>query len=49
MFNKCVNKLKDKTHSKISVIAANWKSSNYDRCIAECELTSVGKQICKGD
>jgi hypothetical protein len=49
MFEKCATKLKDKTHSKISVIAANWTNSSDSTCLAECELVSVGKQICKGD
>lgn len=49
MFNKCLNKLIDKTHSKLSVIAGNWVSSYDGNCIAECELFSIGKQICKGD
>ncbi len=49
MFSKCAYKLADKTHTKISVIAANWKPSKDEECFAECELTSVGKQICKGD
>lgn len=48
MFKKCATKLKDKTHSKISVIAANWTNSSDSTCLAECELVSVGKQICKG-
>ena len=49
MFEKCANKLKDKTHLHISVIGANWIPSNDDNCLAECEVVSVGKQICKGD
>lgn len=49
MFKKCVNKLTDKTHSHISVIASNWSLSNDDKCMSECEIISVGKQICKGD
>ena len=49
MFEKCATKLKDKTHSKISVIAANWTNSSDSTCLAECELVSVGTQICKGD
>lgn len=49
MFEKCAKKLKDKTHSKISVIAANWTNSSDSMCLAECKLVSVGKQICKGD
>lgn len=49
MFEKCATKLKDKTHSKISVIAANWTNSSDSTCLEECELVSVGKQICKGD
>ncbi len=49
MFKKCVHKLYDKTHSKLSVIVANWKETTDYNCLAECELFSVGKQICKGD
>ena len=49
MFEKCANKLKDKTHLHISVIGANWIPSNDNNCLAECEVVSVGKQICKGD
>lgn len=37
----------NKTHSKISVIAVNWTNSSDSTCLAECELVSVGKQICK--
>ena len=49
MFKKCVNKLYDKSHLHISVIAANWFESSDRKCMSECELSSVGKQICKGD
>jgi hypothetical protein len=49
MFLKCAHKLADRTHSHISVIAANWTNSSDSTCLAECELVSVGKQICKGD
>ncbi len=48
MFNKCVKKLTDKTHLHISIIAGHWISSSDNECFAECEIYSVGKQICKG-
>lgn len=49
MFQKCVKKLLDPSHSKISVIGSRWTASGDASCLAECEITSVGKQICKGD
>lgn len=49
MYRKCRDKLYDDTHSKVSVVAADWKISRDPGCLCECELTSVGKQICRGD
>lgn len=49
MFIKCRQKIYDPTHNNIFVIAGNWSPSNDLGCLIECELTSVGKQICKGD
>lgn len=46
MFEKCLNKLLDLTHENIVVVAGNWNSSNEEDVLAECEIYSVGKQIC---
>jgi len=46
MFEKCLNKLFDLTHENIVVVAGNWNSSNEEDILAECEIYSVGKQIC---
>ena len=49
MFKKCRKKLVDISHQRISVIVGNWTPSQDADCVAECEIISVGKQICKGD
>lgn len=46
MFKKCLHKLYDKTHKNIVVIGGCWTKSNDKTILAECELISVGKQIC---
>lgn len=48
MFTKCRDKLYDRTHNKISVVAGSWEESVESDCSIECEITSVSKQICKG-
>lgn len=46
MFKKCLNKLIDKTHNNTVVIGGHWTKSTDIDILAECELVSIGKQIC---
>ena len=56
VYTKCVGKLRDKTHKNLSVIAGNFikpcspiLSNPAVDVICMCNLTSVSKQICRGD
>lgn len=46
MFKKSLKKLIDLTHQNVVVIGGCWRKSDEEGILAECELVSVGKQIC---
>lgn len=48
LFQKCIKKLIDSTHRNTIIVGGNWNKSNESEILSECEIISLGKQVCQG-